>query len=324
MMSLKRIVCGFVLGLMAFWLQGVHAQATYPNRPIRIVIGFAAGGGTDSVLRALAVELSNNMGIPVIVDNKAGANGNIAGEIVAKSPADGYTLLYNTSSMVLSPSLYKKLSYDFTKELTPIALTANIPLLLVVPPGVAVNTPKELIDYLRANPDKNYASAGNGNVTHLSTVQMLNITGVTAIHVPYRSEAPALADVLGGQVQFYLGTANALIPLVKQNRVKGLAVSSLQRIEQIPDIPTLSETILPGVEFGAWSGMMAPANTPPEIINKLNGEVNKALQNPELRKKITATGTEVRGSTVAQYADFLKSEAKRWGESIKAAGIEPE
>ena len=323
-MSLKRIVGGFILGLTAFWLHTVHAQSTYPNRPIRIVIGFAAGGGTDSVLRALAAELSNNMGIPIIVDNKAGANGNIAGDIVAKSTADGYTLLYNTSSMVLSPSLYKKLSYDFTKELTPIALTANIPLLLVVPPNVTANTPKELIDYLRANPDKNYASAGNGNVTHLATVQMLNIAGVTATHVPYKSEAPALADVLGGQVQFYLGTANALIPLVKQNRVKGLAVSSLKRIEQIPDIPTLSETILPGIEFGAWSGMMAPANTPPEIINKLNGEVNKALQNPELRKKITATGAEVRGSTVAQYADFLKSEAKRWGESIKAAGIEPE
>ena len=209
---------------------------------------------------------------------------NVAGDIVAKSTADGYTLLYNTSSMVLSPSLYKKLSYDFTKELTPIALTANIPLLLVVPPNVAANTPKELIDYLRANSDKNYASAGNGNVTHLATVQMLKIAGVTATHVPYKSEAPALADVLGGQVQFYLGTANALIPLVKQNRVKGLAVSSLKRIEQIPDIPTLSETILPGIEFGAWSGMMAPANTSPEIIAKLNGEVNKALQNPELRK----------------------------------------
>lgn len=323
-MSLKRIVGGFILGLTAFWLHTAHAQATYPNRPIRIVIGFAAGGGTDSVLRALAAELSNNMGVPIIVDNKAGANGNIAGDIVAKSTADGYTLLYNTSSMVLSPSLYKKLSYDFTKELTPIALTANIPLLLVVPPNVAANTPKELIDYLRANPDKNYASAGNGNVTHLATVQMLKIAGVTATHVPYKSEAPALADVLGGQVQFYLGTANALIPLVKQNRVKGLAVSSLKRIEQIPDIPTLSETILPGIEFGAWSGMMAPANTSPEIITKLNDEVNKALQNPELRKKINATGAEVRGSTVAQYSAFLTSEAKRWGESIQAAGIQPE
>ncbi len=324
MHSIKKFVVGMISGLAILAGEASQAQAPYPNRPIRIVIGFAAGGGTDAVVRTIAGELSHSLGVSVFVDNKPGANGNIAGDIVAKAPADGYTLLYNTSSMVLSPYLYSKLTYNYGAELTPIALTANIPLLLVTPLTVPVNNVKELISYLKANPDKNYASAGTGNVTHLATIQMLMNTGTQAIHVPYRSEAPALSDLLGGQVQFYLGTANALIPLVKQGRVRPMAVGSLQRMEQIPDVPTFSETILPGVEFGAWSGFMAPAQTPAAIIAKLNVEINKALANPELRAKIVATGAEVRGSTVKQYADFLTSESARWGQAVKAAGVQPE
>ena len=337
MQRLRRIVLGLLCGLGLCAAGATLAQSpvtaasasasagTYPDHSIRIVIGFAAGGGTDAVLRSIASKLSESLGVSVFVDNKPGANGNIANDIVAKAPADGYTLLYNTSSMVLSPHLYAKLTYNFETELTPIALTANIPLALVVPLTVPVSNMAEFIAYLKQNPDKvNYASAGNGNVTHLATIQMLMSTGTQAIHVPYRSEAPALTDVMGGQVQFYLGTANALSPLIRQGRVRPLAVGSLKRMEQLPDVPTISETILPGVEFGAWSGFMAPAKTPPEIIAKLNVEINKALADPTLRAKIISTGAEVRGSTVEQYAKFLKSESKRWGEAVKAADLKPE
>lgn len=322
-----RLLCGLGLIAAGSALAQSPAPATgaYPAHPIRIVIGFAAGGGTDAVVRTIAGKLSESLGVSVFVDNKPGANGNIAGDIVAKAAADGYTLLYNTSSMVLSPHLYAKLTYNYQTELTPIALTANIPLALVVPLTVPVNTVQELIAYLKKNPGKiNYASAGNGNVTHLATIHMLQSTGTQAVHVPYRSEAPALTDVMGGQVQFYLGTANALIPLIRQGRVRPLAVGSLNRMEQLPDVPTISETILPGVEFGAWSGFMAPAKTSPEIIAKLNTEINKALADPALRAKIISTGAEVRGSTVAQYAQFLTSEYKRWGEAVKAADLKPE
>ena len=301
------------------------AQDNYPNRPIRIVIGFAAGGGTDSVLRAIAGRLSENLGVPVLVDNRPGANGNIAGQAVAQSQADGYSLLYNTSSLVLSPHLYAKLNYDFARDLTPVALTANIPLVLVTHPAVPVTTVQEFVAYLKANPGKiNYASASKGNVTHLATVQLLQAVGAQATHVPYKAEAPAVTDILGGQVQFYFGTANAMIPQIKAKKLRGLVVSSMTRNEAISDVPTLAETILPGVEIGAWSGVMAPAKTPHSIVVKLNAELNKALQDPALRAKIIGTGAEVRGSTVEEYGAFLKSEFERWGQAVKAAGLKPE
>jgi len=312
-----------VLALSA--AQASLAQDNYPNQPIRIVIGFGAGGGTDAVLRSIAGKLAENLGVPVVVDNKPGANGNLAGDAVSKSSADGYTLLYNTSSLVLSPHLYTQLSYDFARDLTPVALTANIPLALVTHPSVPVTTVQEFVACLKANPNKvNYASAGNGNVTHLAAVQLLQSVGAQATHVPYKSEGNALPDLLGGQVQFYLGTVNAMIPQIKQKNLRGLAVTSLTRIEAISDVPTLAETILPGTEFGAWSGVMAPTKTPRAIVAKLNTALNKALQDPELRAKIIGTGAEVRGSTVEQYDAFLKSEFKRWGQAVKAAGLKME
>jgi tripartite-type tricarboxylate transporter receptor subunit TctC len=323
--SATRLSALVALFAALFAAQAVQAQDAYPSKPIRIVIGFAAGGGTDAVLRAIAARLGQRLGVNVIVENKPGANGNLAGETVAKAPADGYTLLYNTSSMVLSPHIYAKLNYDYARELTPVALTANIPLLLATPPSVPVSTVQELVAWMKANPGKaNYASAGTGNVTHLATVQFLQSVGAQANHVPYKAEAPALTDLVGGQVDFYLGTANALIPLVNSKRVRGLAVSSMKRMDAVPDLPTLAETVLPGVEFGAWSGVMAPAGTPPAIVARLNAELNAALQEGELRGKIVGTGAEVRGSTVEQYAAFIKSEYERWGQAVKAVGLKPE
>jgi len=303
----------------------VSAQDNYPNKPIKIVLGFPAGGGTDVILRSIAGKLTENLGVPVIVENKPGANANIAGEYVAKAAPDGYTFLYNTSSLVLSPHLYKKLNYDFRTQLTPVALTANIPFVLAVHPSVPAKNIQEFVTYLKANPGKvNYASAGEGNVTHLATVLFLKGIDAQATHIPYKGEAPGLIDLLGGQVQFMLGNSNTLIPNIQQKKLTGLAVASQQRISAINTVPTLSETVLPGIEYGAWSGVMAPMNTPKPIVEKINAALNKALKDPQLRDQIIKSSAEVRGSTVQEYDAFLKAEYTRWGQAIQASGLKPE
>jgi tripartite-type tricarboxylate transporter receptor subunit TctC len=313
---------GFIAILLAVLPQTIFAQDAYPSRPIKFIVGFPAGGGTDAVLRSIAAKLTENLGVSVVVENKPGANGNIAGEMVSKAAPDGYTFLYNTSSMVLSPFLYPKLNYDYAKELVPVALTANIPFVLAVTPSFPPNTIKEFVTYLKANPNKvNYATAGEGNVTHLATVLFLQSIGAQATHIPYKGEAPGLADLLGGQVQFMLGNSNSLIPQIKQKNLKGIASASLKRMAAIPELPTLSETILPGVEYGAWSGVMAPVGTPKPIVAKMNAVLNKALQDPELRDKIMSTSAEVRGSSEQEYAAFLKAEADRWGKVIRGLGL---
>lgn len=316
--SLLGVVALFAAGFS----QAIFAQDIYPSRPIKFIVGFPAGGGTDAVLRAIAAKLTENLGISVVVENKPGANGNIAGEMVSKAVPDGYTFLYNTSSMVLSPYLYPKLNYDYTRELVPVALTANIPFVLAVPPSFPPNNIKEFVAYLKANPNKiNYATAGEGNVTHLATVLFLQSIGAQATHIPYKGEAPGLADLLGGQVQFMLGNSNSLIPQIKQKNLKGIASASLKRIAALPELTTLTETILPGVEYGAWSGVMAPAGTPKAIVTKMNIALNRALQDPELREKIISTSAEIRGSSEQEYASFLKSESDRWGKVIRGLGL---
>ncbi len=317
-MSLLGVIATLFFG----FTQTSFAQDAYPSRPIKFIVGFPAGGGTDSVLRAIAAKLTENLGVSVVVENKPGANGNIAGEMVSKAAPDGYTFLYNTSSMVLSPYLYPKLNYDYNRELIPVALTANIPFVLAVTPSFPPNNIKEFVAYLKANPNKvNYATAGEGNVTHLATVLFLQSIGAQATHIPYKGEAPGLADLLGGQVQFMLGNSNSLIPQIKQKNLKGIASASLKRMTALPELPTLSETILPGVEYGAWSGVMAPAGTPKPIVAKMNAALNKALQDPELRDKIISTSAEVRGSTEQEYASFLKAESDRWGKVIRGLGL---
>ena len=301
------------------------AQQAWPNKPIKVIFGFAAGGGTDAVVRAICAKLSEALNVPVIVDNRPGANANIAGEAVAKAAGDGYTLLYNTSSIAISPALYLHLPYDAMKDLVPIGLTASIPLVLVASPSAPFSNMKEFVAYLKAHPGQvNYGSSSPGNITHLAAAQILTATGTSAEHVPYKSEAPALTDLLGGHIQFYAGNANAIIPQLKEKKLKGLAVTSLKRIESIPDVPTLAETIKPGMELGAWSGFMAPASTPPEIVAKLANALDKALQDPDLRAKIAATDAEVRWMPPAQYKVFLGEEIKRWGTTVKAAGLKPE
>lgn len=306
-----------ITGMLAMTIPA-HAQENYPNKPIRLVLGFSAGGGTDAIARGIAQKMGELLGTNVIVDNRPGANGNIAAELVARAPADGYTLLYNTSSVVLSPGLYKKLSYDVTKDLVPVSITANLPIIIVASPKTSIKNAQELVSNLKAQPGKlNYGSAGNGNITHLSTLLFLRDVGATANHVPYKGEAPAVTDVVGGQVDFYAGTAPGVIPLIKAKKLTPIGIATLKRMETVPDVPTLNETVAKGLELGAWSGIMAPAGTKPEIINKLNGAIQKALHDKDLLARFASLGAEPKYGTPAEYGAFLQSELARWTKIIK-------
>jgi len=308
-----------VLGLLSS--APALAQANYPDKAIKMVIAFPPGGPTDLVARVLAQKLSEQMGQSVVVDNKPGANGNIAAELVAKAPADGYTVFYNTSAIALSPALYKKLSYDVRTEFAPVALTAVIPLVLAVHPSLPVNTVQEFLAHVKANPDKlTYGSAGNGNITHLGAFMMLQDKGLSAVHAPYKGSAPALTDLVGGQTQFTTDTINSSLPFIKDKRLKALAVTSLKRTSVLPDVPTLNETVMPGFEVGAWQGLLVPAKTSPDIIKRLNTEVLKALASPDVKAKLAVQGAEPLGSTPTEYGNYIKAELDRWARVVKQTG----
>jgi len=296
--------------------------ADWPTRAVTLVIPFPPGGPTDLIGRMLAKQLTAQLGQSVVVENKAGANGNIGGQAVANAKPDGYTALYNTSSLALSPSLYKNLNYSPTKDLTPVSSTAIVPLMLLVNNNVPVNTIQEFVAYAKKNPGKlSYSSGGNGNITHLAAFLLLQAMGLEATHVPYKGSAPAMVDLMGGQVEFSTNTINDSMLLVRDKRLKGLAVTSAKRSSALPDVPTVSETVLKDFDMGAWQGVMMPAGTDPKIVNVLSTEIRKALQDPAMLKQLDAQGAQVLGSTPEQYAQYLANEIKRFAEVVKAAGV---
>ncbi len=302
-------------------LSSVQAQATYPDKPIRLVLPFPPGGPTDLVARVLAQKIGEQMGQPVLVENKPGANGNIAADMVAKAPADGYTVLYNTSSIALSATLYKKLNYDVRTDFAPIALTAVIPLVLAVHPSLPVYNVQEFLNHVKANPGKlTYGSAGNGNITHLGAYLLLHSRGLQATHAPYKGSAPALTDLVGGQTQFMTDTINSALPFIRDNRLRALAITSLKRTTVLPEAPTLNETVMPKFEVGAWQGMLVPAKTPSDIVKRLNAEVMKALNSPEVKAKLAVQGAEPLGSTPEEYGQYIQTEIARWGQVVKLTG----
>ena len=301
---------------------GAQAQDPWPSRPITLVVPFPPGGPTDMVARVLAQQVGQQLGQTVIVDNRPGANGNIGNALVAKAAADGYTVLYNTSSIALSPSLYKKLSYDVAKDLRPVALTAVVPLGLVVNPKVPANTVQELVKYAQDNKGKlSYGSAGNGNVTHLAAFQVVQHYGIDASHVPYKGSAPADVDLVAGQIEFMTDTINSVAPFIKDGKLKLLAVSTAQRIPNFPNAPTLAESGMTGFEAGAWQGVMVPAKTPDAVVQRLNAELMKALKDPGVLEKLRVQGTEPLGSTPQAYGDYIQSEIKRWAGVVKSTGV---
>lgn len=311
------------LAILAGSPLAANAQAVYPSKPVKIVLGFSAGGGTDAIARTLAKHMGNTLNANVLIDNKPGANGNIAAEEVSRAAADGYTLLYNTSSIASSPALYsKRLSYDVTKDLVPVARTASLPIVLVVPTKSPFKTVEELVAYAKANPGKlNYASAGNGNVTHLASLSFEDAVGIKSTHIPYKGEAPALVDLMAGMVDYYFATSAGAIPAVKSGRLKALAVATKQPLDTLPGVPTLDATVAKGLELAAWSGLMAPTGTPADIVAKLNGAVGKALADPEVLAFFANQSAQATPSTSEEYGVFLKSEVDALAKVIKGAGL---
>ena len=298
-----------------------HAD-TWPSKPITLVVPFPPGGPTDMVARVLAQNVGEQLGQSVIVDNKPGANGNIGNAFVAKAAADGYTVLYNTSSIALSPALYKKLSYNVNTELAPVALTAVVPLALVVNPKTPVNSVAEFVKYAKDQKGKlSYGSAGNGNVTHLAAFQLVQHYGIEATHVPYKGSAPADVDLVAGQIDFLTDTINSVSAFIKDGKLKLLAVSTSKRLPNFPQAPTLAESGMTGYESGAWRGVMVPAKTPKEVVDKLNAAINKALKDPEVLKKLAIQSTEPLGSTPAEYGAYIKKEIARWDSVVKSTGV---
>ncbi len=318
---IRRALLAVPLALSSLLATQAMAQ-TYPGKPLVMVVPFPPGGPTDLVARVLAQKMSEQMGQSIVIDNKPGANGNIAAAAVSKAPADGYTLLYNTSSITLSPALYKSLTYDVQKHLSPVALTAVVPLALVVNPSVPVSNVREFIAYAKANPGRlSYGSAGNGNVTHLAAYQLVASQGIDATHVPYRGSAPADVDLVAGQIQFMTDTINSVMPFVKDKKLKLLAMTTSKRVSLFPETPTLAETVMPGFEAGAWQGLMVPAGTPAAVVQRLNTEVSKALNSAEVREKLAVQGAEPLGSTPEEYGAYIRRELARWASVVKATGV---
>jgi len=310
---------------LAIATPGIEAGAAdaFPERPIRIVIPFAPGGDTDSITRMLAHELTESLGQPVVVDNRAGANGILATEIVAKSAApDGHTLLMAATGLMVNPSLYAKLPYDALRDLVPISLIATGPHVLVVHPTVPAKSVKELIAHAKAHPDKlTYSSAGNGSSSHLAAA-MLNVMANTRMtHVPYRGTSPAAVAVVSGEVSLtFLGVSVAL-PQVKSGQLRAIAVTGPKRSASAPSLPTVAESGLPGFESGQLFGILAPARTPKHIVRRLNSEITKAIRKREVSEKLAAQGAEVIASTPEQFGEFIARSTKMWAGVIKTANI---
>ncbi|MDH0738112.1 Bug family tripartite tricarboxylate transporter substrate binding protein [Achromobacter spanius] len=311
--ALAAIICACVAPI---------AQAAWPERPVTVVVPFPPGGPTDLVARVLAKQLADQTGQTFVVENKGGANGNIGMQYVAAAKPDGYTVLYNTSSIALSPNLYRNLPFDPVKDFEAVSSTAIIPLVLLAHPSLPVKNVSEFVSYAKAHPGKlSYGSAGAGNVTHLGALLFLRSVGIDAVHVPYRGSAPAMTDLVGGQVQFMTNTLNDSLGFVRDGKLKALAVSSKARSPQLPDTPTLAETVVPDFEMGAWQGMVVPAGTPTDIVNALNTQIRKALQSPALLKQLQAQGAQPLGSTPSEYSDYIRAEINRWKDVVKAANV---
>jgi tripartite-type tricarboxylate transporter receptor subunit TctC len=303
-------------------LAGVsHAQA-WPSKPIRWIVPFAPGGTTDILARTIAEKLTPALGKPVIVENNPGAGGSVGATQTAKAAPDGYTIMGGTiSTHAINASLYKKLPYDPVKDFVPITLIARVPNLLVVNPEVPAKNVKELIALLKANPGKyTFASSGNGTSQHLSGELFKSMAGVDMQHIPYKGSPPALQDVVGGQVTMTFDNITTAWPLAKAGKLRPLAVTTAKRSPIAPDVPTLAESGLAGYEVGSWQGVFAPAGTPPDVVKRLNTEIVKIINMPDVRAKLEALGAEPVGNSSDEFATIVKSEVAKWAKVVKESG----
>ncbi len=301
------------------------AQDTYPAKPVRVLVGLAPGGGTDIQTRLFAQKLTEGFNRPFVVENRPGAAGTVAYALLAKSPADGYTLLGLTSGFTITPSIYSKLPYDPVRDFAPISLVSQAPFLLVVHPSLPVKSVKDLLALARAKPGVlDCGSAGVGSSTHMAFELFKSLAGVKIAHIPYKGTAPALVDVMAGQVQMLFGNVLSTLMHVRSGRLRALAVTTANRSRVLPDLPTIAESGVPEYENSTWHGWLAPAGTPPAILNRLNAELVKAARAPDLVEKLAADGGEGVGSTPGEFARYIATEMARWRKVVKQAGIKPE
>ncbi len=301
------------------------AAERWPVKPVRVVNPFTAGGGVDVVGRAITQQLTELWGQPVIIDNRPGAGTTIGMEIVAHAVPDGYTLLVNNGSVATAPALYRKLSYNVVKDLAPIALAVQSPYVLTVHPGVKANSVQELINLARAQPGKlTYGSVGVGSPAHLMTEFMKSLTKIDMVHVPYKGGAPSTTGLLSGEIQVLFSPISTMLPHAKAGRARVLAVSSAKRVELAPDLPSVAEAGVPGFDGTSWYPFFAPAHTPVALIQKINGDINRILQKPEVRSRFLAMGMVPVGGAPETLRDYLDAEIKRWGKVIVDAGIKGE
>ena len=298
---------------------GAWGQA-YPARPIRWVAPFPPGGTTDIVARIVAERLTEALGQQVSLDNRPGAGGNIAAEIVVKAPADGYTVLTGFPGLAINPSLYAKMNYDPLKDLAPVILISSAPLLMVAHPALPARTVKELIALAKRRPGELlFPSAGNGSSSHLGGELFKSVAGIDIQHVPYKGSMQGMVDLISGRMQLMINPLPEMIPFVESGKLRGIAVAGLKRSAVMPDLPTIAET-LPGFEVTTWNGLMAPAATPKEIVARLNAEVVKLLKAPATMKRMTELGLDTIASTPEQFADHLRRETDKWAKVVKASG----
>ena len=297
---------------------------TYPTRPVRIIVGFTAGGVNDTLARLIGQWLSERLGQPFIIENRPGAGGNVGTEAVVRSPADGYTLLLVQTPNAINATLYDKLNYNFIRDIAPVSSISLEPEVVVVNPSVPAKTVPEFIAYAKANPSQlNFASAGNGVAGHLAGELFKMMTGISMVHVPYRGGAPAVTDLLGGQVQVMFLVISASIEHIKAGKLRPLAVTSAARSEALPDVPTVGEFV-PGYELSVWFGVGAPKNTPAEIVDKLNKEINTGLADPAIKARLDRLGITVFAGSPAGFGKFIAEETEKWGKVIRTANIKPE
>ena len=316
---MKRFVVTLVLALFA---GAAMAQSTYPQKSIRIIVGYTPGGATDIVARILAAKLQEALGQSVIVENKPGAGSNIGSEYVAKSAPDGYTLLVGSIANASNMVAYKNLNYDTLRDLVPVSQLMSAPSILAVHPSFPAKNLPELIALAKREPGRYaYASTGSGGSPHLAGELLKLRAGIDLIHVPYKGAAPAMSDLLGGQVHMAFQTALSAVPHLQSGQLRAIAVAANKRLAQLPNVPTMAEAGLAEVEVSSWNGLFAPAKTPPEIVARLHAETAKALASPEVREKLLAQGAEPIGSSPEEFRAYIRAEIDKWGKVVRASGL---
>ena len=324
--DVKALAAVLVAVSLASAIGAAVAQTPYPKGPVRMIVPFPPGGPTDITARTLGMRLGEVLGQPIVVENRPGARGFIGIEAAARAPADGHTLLLaSIGAIAINPVLYPKVPYDVFRDFAPVSLLVTVPIVVVVNPGVPVRTVPELIDYARRNPGKlAYGSAGSGGSTHLVAEMFKARAGVDILHVPYKGSAPAVADLVGGQVQLMFDTLLTATPHIKSGRLRLVAAATAARLEAFPDTPTIAEAGLAGFDGASWFCLLVPAKTPPEIVERLSRDLARVVREPAVRARLVEQGAEPVGGTPEELAAFIRAEQAKWGAVVREAGIKPD